>query len=106
MSTLPAPSPELLRSLLERVARLEARLERLEARVPERAVADTSRNGHPDELSLKIRAWLDYDRQKDLEELRQNPGRLAAIRKGRAAMNQFYVSRGLTPDPDPYPELP
>ena len=106
MPILPEPSAELIRTLLERVARLEARLERLEARVPERGAAATPRDGHPDELSLKVRAWLDFDRQKDLEELRQNPGRLAAIRKGRAAMNQFYVSRGLTPDPDPYPELP
>jgi len=31
---------------------------------------------------------------------------LAAIRERRTVMNQFYVSRGLTPDPDPYPELP
>jgi hypothetical protein len=106
MSTLPAPSPELIRTLLERLALLEVRLERIEARVPEREPAETPRVGHPDEPWMKLRALRDFDRQERLQELRENPGRLAAIRERRAAMNQFYVSRGLTPDPDPYPELP
>jgi hypothetical protein len=60
---------------------------------------------HGDELMMKFRASLDFDRQRRLEELRANPGLLAAIRARRAAINAFYVSRGLTPDPDPYPEL-
>lgn len=106
MSTLPAPSPELIRTLLERLALLEVRLERIEARVPEREPAETSRVGHPDEPLMKLRALRDFDRQARLQELRENPGLLAAIRERRAAMNKFYVSRGLTPDPDPYPELP
>jgi hypothetical protein len=106
MSTLPAPSPELIRSLLERVTRLEARLERLESRGPERGTSSTTRVTDPDERLVKLRASLEHDRLERLKELRQNPGLLAAIRERRAVMNQFYVSRGLTPDPDPYPELP
>jgi len=105
MSTLPAPSPELIRTLLERVALLEARLGRVEARVPEREPSETPRFRDADEPWLKFRASLDFDRQRRLEELRADPGLLAAIRARRAAINAFYVSRGLTPDPDPYPEL-
>lgn len=106
MSTVPAPSPELLSSLLDRVARLEARLGRIEARGPERATPAAPRVSDPDERLVKLRASLEHDRHERLEELRQNPGLLAAIRERRAVMNQFYVARGLTPDPDPYPELP
>ena len=81
-------------------------LARIEARAPEQEPSGTPRVGRRDEPGMKFRASLDFDRQERLRELRENPGLLAAIRERRATMNKFYESRGLTPDPDPYPELP
>lgn len=106
MSTAPAPSMEAMLTLLQRVSQLEARLARIEARVPEQEPSGTPRVGRRDEPWMKFRASLDFDRQERLRELRENPGLLAAIRERRATMNKLYESRGLTPDPDPYPELP
>lgn len=106
MSTAPASSIEMVLTLLQRVSQLEARLARIEARVPEQEPSGTPRVGRRDEPWMKFRASLDFDRQERLRELRENPGLLAAIRERRATMNKFYESRGLTPDPDPYPELP
>jgi hypothetical protein len=96
----------MLLTLLERITQLEARLARVEARVPAADPPDAPRIRHAHEPLMKFRVLQDFSREERLQELRDNPGLLAAIRERRAAINAIYVSRGLTPDPDPYPELP
>lgn len=106
MSLAPVPSTDMLLTLLQRVTQLEARLARVEARVSASNCSDAPRVRHAHEPVTKFRALQDFSREERLQELRDNPGLLAAIRERRAAINATYISRGLTPDPDPYPELP
>lgn len=106
MSTAPVPSPDVLAALLQRVSQLEARLERLEACAPGRTRSEWPLFTAEDEAQLKYRVLQDFDRRERLQELREHPRWLAAIRERHAAINAIYEARGLTPDPDPYPELP
>jgi hypothetical protein len=112
MSNSTTSTPAVVEALIKRVAALEARVARLE-RPPEPAEFTESGRLTPTQLaersamlSAKMRASLEFSRREQLDDLRQDPKLLAAFRADRARRNEFYVARGLAPDPDPYPELP
>ena len=104
-----------LHVLLKRVESLEARRARLEAdaNAPRTAApAPTTRaDGYSrhDDFSAEmavLRAMNDYSRRQRIEDLRSRPQSLSAIRADHAARNAFLATRGLSPIPEPYPELP
>jgi hypothetical protein len=110
MTDATSPLPEAARTLLERIEQLEARVASLEQ--PPRSANDrahlssTALGARSEILMAKLRASSEFARQERIEELRRDPSLLAGIRARRAAVNAFFVERGLPPDPEPYPELP
>jgi hypothetical protein len=106
---------ETVWALMKRVEALESRCARLEAgasaagaAAPEPDARTAGLIAH-DDLSQKVavmHALNEYSRRQRLEELRERPESLAAIRADRAARSAFQLERGLPPMPDAYPELP
>jgi len=109
MADATPPAPAEADTLLRRIEQLEARVARLEQPPP---TADTAHLSSAQlaargEIQMaKLRANSEFARLERLEALRRDPTLLAAVRARRAAINAFYVERGLPPDPEPYPELP
>lgn len=90
--------PLLVRILLDRIAELEAKLD---------AATNRPAGATPFDVTMaRMRAFDEFSRQESLERLRQRPEVLAELRARHARINEFYVSRGIPPRPDPYPELP
>ena len=48
----------------------------------------------------------DYQRREQAQLMAAHPDWLAAVRAGQATLNTYLEERGLSPEPDPYHELP
>ncbi len=83
------------------VEALQRRVEALET-----ALKRTAPHDYAEAQLARMRALDDYQRREQAQLMAAHPDWLAVVRADQATLNTYLEERGLSPEPDPYHELP